>query len=133
MTTKKYRPYFSLSELEEISSALKSSTQSSPSQSKLQIAKYIDKYILEIRFGTRAPSYSTLPSMLERLELVDVSSSAPSDSISTLDPESCWAKWKQSPQSCTVPEIEKARAWAYENDKMTEQEEIEYEKEQGIN
>lgn len=63
MSTKKYRPYFTLSELEEIYNAL---TQMQ-SNLNLELRRYIGKYINDIRDGYRVENHTLKPSLEEKL------------------------------------------------------------------
>lgn len=123
MATPKYRPYFTLPALEEIISCLKSN----PNPRRLQIARYLDGYILGVKMGVRSANYVSAPSMLEKLEL-----ETPVPLSHEITGEAAYNMWITSPASCSVQVVEEAMSWAYSNDKLTPQQEQEYEKSLGL-
>ena len=119
MATAKYRPYFTLSELQELRSTLKER----PNPRRLQIAAYLDKFISEIEFGLRVSNYNSKPSMLDKLGFSD-----PQIPLShEITGEAAYNAWIQSPSTCSVKVIQEAMDWAYRNDKLTPEQESEYE------
>lgn len=123
MTTKKYRPYFTIPEIEEIVTCLKHS----PSPRRLQIAKYLESFIFQIRLGVRKENHTLAPTLIERLEL-----ETPVPAPHEVSGEAAYQKWVISPKDCTAHEISVAMEWAYLNDKLTPQQEVEFEKERGF-
>jgi len=59
--TKKYRPYFTLSELRHLVSVL---TATEPTSS---MCRYLSKYLYDIENGYRAPNHSGIPSLETKL------------------------------------------------------------------
>jgi len=121
MSTKKYRPYLSLSELTAISTALKTTALSS----SFPLITYLDGYIIDINRGTRAASLETKPSFIETLH----STNPVVDEYQSLN---LFAKWSHFPASCSPAELLIVNEYRYFHDKMTEQEERDYEKSQGL-
>lgn len=116
MSTKKYRPYFTLAELKEIESAL--SVKASP------LLTYISKYIRDIEDGFRSPNHSLKPTMSEKLGFTAPSPDTRGRDIQTLlDIYSV----NQSYIGMTPAEIESLESYRYSNDLMTAEEEIQYE------
>lgn len=123
MSTPKYRPYFTVPELEELIGALKSA----PNPRRLQIARYLEGFILQIKLGVRKENHTLQPSMEQKLgfdEGVPLSHA--------ITGEAAYNKWITSPSSCTIKEIEEAMTWAYTNDKLTPEQEREFEESQGL-
>lgn len=123
MTRQKYRPYFTLPELEEIAAALKQS----PSPRRLQIAAYLEKFIIEIKHGVRKANHTLQPTMIEKLEL-----ETPVPLDHEITGEAAYQKWIINPSKCTAHEVEEALAWAYTNELMSPQQEAEYEEQKGL-
>lgn len=123
MSTPKYRPYFTLPELEELISALKAS----PNPRRLQIARYLEGFILQIKLGVRKENHTLQPSLEQKLgfdEGVPLSHA--------ITGEAAYNKWITVPQSCSIKEIEEAMTWGYTNDKLTPEQEREFEESQGF-
>ena len=116
---KQYRPYLTLEALKILSSSTK---QAAPTQ--LDLIRYLDKYISDIEHGLRKENNVLAPTLSQKLELED---SVPPPA----NPAILFAVW-QSNGTLTVAEMELVNKYRYENDKMTPQEEHDYESNQGV-
>lgn len=126
----KYRPYFTLRELETLLAATKT-VGSSP-----HLIRYLEGYISKITLEETSPALTLTP----KQTLADKLGFGPSPaeslssqgaSLSDLKHLS-YAKWKISPLKCSAQEIARAQMYRYEHDMMTPDEESEYEKKQDI-
>lgn len=120
--SKKYRPYFTLPELHEIITALKSQ----PTPNRMTLIKYLEKYCLEITHSVREESYTPNPrkALSQRLELDD---SPPIPQPIQITGEAAYQKQLINPLHCTPKEIEAAMEYRYLNDLMSPDEEKQYE------
>ena len=127
-STKKYRPYFTISELREISSALRHYPAASFGKlPPIDLLRYIDRYILDIESGYRKENSTNLPSLEVKLELED---STPQN-LPKLDGKNLFFAW-QANATLTPRELEAVLEYKYLNDLMTPREETEYESKQRI-
>jgi hypothetical protein len=127
-STKKYRPYFTISELREISNALRHYPAASFGKlPPIDLLRYIDRYILDIESGYRKENSINLPSLEARLELED---SAPQN-LPKLDGKILYTAW-QANATLTPRELEAVLEYRYLNDLMTPTEEKAYETKNGI-
>lgn len=116
----KFRPYFTLSEMEELISCLKES----PSPKRLGIASYLEIFIHKANSGINKPAHRTKPT-------IDVSLGFTPDPELTIEQLKylAWIKQTTKPnEQLTAREIELSKQYRYENDLMSPQEEAEYEK-----
>ena len=121
--TKKYRPYFSIPELECILSHLKTGE---PSQEKLGLIRYLDRFLLDCQRGYRKESHTLMPTLAQKMEL----ESLPPES----DPKKLYQSWLDCNQKFYVftgDQIRLIQQYRYENDIMTPAEESQFEKENG--
>lgn len=118
---KKYRPYFTLEELELISGELKRGGM----YSMLGIIRYLDTYILGIKSGLRKENHTLKPSMEESLGIETEPSSTP-------DPKLLYSVWRERPGAISVSELELVQVYRYENNLMSPAEEHLYEQSLGI-
>jgi len=79
MSTKKYRPYFTLSELRFLATLCRDSKH----QSAKPVEIYLSKYISDIESGFRSANHVTKPTLEDKLELT----SSPSDDFSLEEAE----------------------------------------------
>jgi hypothetical protein len=63
MATKKYRPYFSLSELKKITDSVRAQNN----LTDVGLILYLEKYISDIEHAFRKENHITVPSILEQL------------------------------------------------------------------
>jgi hypothetical protein len=120
---KKYRPYFTIPEMEIISSHLK---QGSPDPGKLNLIRYFDKFLSDAKAGLRIPNHTLMPSLAQRMEL----ESPPPES----DPRKLYQSWIDCGENFYVftgEQIRLIQQHRYENDMMTPTEESQFEQEQG--
>jgi len=103
--TKKFRPYFTHSELEEVISCVKKSS------SNLTLLRYLESFSIKIKHGTVAPS-SEYESPSEKLGFT-------ATPVSKDDAKNAaYAKWLNYPASCTSTEMTLVHEYRYENDLM---------------
>lgn len=128
---KKYRPYFTLPELETISAHLR--LGSNPPHN---LIRYIDKFISDAKEGYRKESHTLNPrptleeSLGFKLPSLDLESSpSPQDSIEALM-EQFKVSWFRGMSSSQIMRVQQYR---YENDMMSPEEEIVWETNNGAN
>ena len=119
---KKYRPYFTLAELEILSSSLRSSQNPS-----IHLLRYLDKFISDIKAGLRKENHTLKPSLAESLEL-EPSSESFSDEPTIQALLTYHAK--RGFIGLSVYNIHRLQMYRYENDLMDSQEESQFEFEQ---
>lgn len=119
MATQKYRPYFTLAEIDEIINCLKSH----PSPRRLQIAQYLTKFKIQAEFGLRESAYESKPSMMEKLGFSDT----PVPLSHEITGEAAYNAWVASPTSCSPKTIQEALEWGYANGKLTPEQEADFE------
>lgn len=125
MSSQKFRPYFTASELLEIITALKER----PNPRRLTICRYLEAFKLKIEAGILTPAHTTEPSITEKLGFEDPSAH---QSIHELSGEAAYQKQLINPSHCTPKEIAAAMDWRYRNDLMSADEEKEYERANGL-
>jgi hypothetical protein len=118
---KKYRPYLTPSEIQEISLALKQS----PTPARLHIAQYLERFILEINHGIRESSYTPKPRPTLSQEL-GFDPPTPND-LSDIGKVAYKFYQEHGPESCTPKQLQDALSYMYLNDLMTPEQEKEYE------
>lgn len=118
---KKYRPYFTLTELKIIQGSL----SSSQNLGHVSLINYLSKYITDIESGYRKENMSLKPDLLESL----TESSSPSVSQSDKDKElDLLTRYRTGYFSGMTPaEISQVNQLRYENGLMTKEQEEEYE------
>ena len=119
----KYRPYFTASELGEVIRCVKLSSQN------ISLLRYLESYALKISHGVIAESITLQPTLADSLELDSPAESSPASLESKR--AKAYAKWNQSPESCTPLEIELTHLYRFENDLMSPEEETIYLQSQG--
>lgn len=115
---KKYRPYFSIEEIQTIITALKN--EINPDTSLL---KYLERYVFEIEEGFRKANHTLGPSMLEKLG-VEKEKEPPKFNPITIN------KLYEQTYSFTgmsAKQIEVLQTYRYNNNLMTPSEELSYE------
>jgi hypothetical protein len=122
----KYRPYFTLSELQEIRTCL----AIKPGGCNTALIRYLDSFIIKINSGVQEANLSLKIPITEKLELGD-SSKAPTILASSRK-ETAYNKWLANPHLCTSQEIALAMMYRYENDMMDSEEESIYESKHGL-
>lgn len=124
MSTKKYRPYFTLSELEHITQCVKSNNPLN-----LSLIQYLDKYILDIKSGHRQENHTLKPTISESLGFTRPES--PNDSI---NPELLLQIYHRDSgfKSLSIREIKILQKYRYENDLMSPEEESTYLASEGV-
>ena len=120
--TKKYRPYFTAAELQEISAALKQS----PTPSRLNIAQYLEKFILEINHGVRESSYTMnpRPTLADELGFTEPTTRDKEPSAELI---AYRFMVEHGNNACTPKQLKDALSYAYLNDLMTPEQEAAYE------
>jgi hypothetical protein len=121
----KYRPYFTLSELQEIRTCL----AIKPGGCNTALIRYLDSLMIKINSGVQEANLSLKIPITEKLELGDTK--APSILASSRK-EIAYNKWLSNPHLCTSQEIALAMMHRYENDLMDSEEEVSYESKHGL-
>lgn len=127
-STKKYRPYFTLPELEFLASAVRTSSVQENQVPPIDLLRYLERYIEDIRAGFREANHTLAPTISQRLELEDAPTSAPARK---LDGAILYAAW-QANCTLTIAELAAVQEYKYLNDLMTPAEEKAYEAKNGI-
>ena len=127
---KKYRPYLTLPELQEIASTLKLSSSPNP-----HLIKFISNFIDEIILSERKPCLTIKPSFASTLEL-DENQSAhptnPSQILGKIDQKTAYLKWTKNPFACSPSELQASQEYRYVNTLMSLEEEKQFEEKNGI-
>lgn len=124
-SNKKYRPYFTLSELETLRDLVAAS--SNPSNQSLY--KYLFQYCRDISEGLRVSAISIKPTILDSLELTD---SPTTNKPSPEQSHNLFLAW-QANATLTPREHEIVLAYRYNHGMLSPEEEKRYEISQGIN
>lgn len=128
MSTKKYRPYFSLSELHLLLDAC--ATQAGKSPAHASMHSYLYKYIRDIDDGLRKENHITKPTILQSLELDEGESTVNNTNPYTKTPEQCYAEYVLRGSTyigLSPARIATIQQYRYENDLFSPEEEAEYE------
>lgn len=132
LSSQKFRPYFTLSELRALAHYTKTARTSEQYPAPpLDLIRYLDRYILDIEQGLRKESMTLAPTMLDRLGLSDTPAGAGQSGQSALDSKTLFAAW-QANATLSVREIIAVQQYRYENDLMSPTEESAHEKANGI-
>jgi hypothetical protein len=117
---KQYRPYFTLTELQEIIACLKSH----PTPSRLSLVRKLGFFIAKIEHEAVSPQYipTPRPTLAQRLELEE-SSPETQEVIG----EAAYQKHLSSPSSCTPKEIAASMEYMYTHGLMDQSQELAYE------
>ncbi|MAP95976.1 MAG: hypothetical protein CMK07_13595 [Ponticaulis sp.] len=129
----KYRPSLDAETLEYLSNLVTREFATNNHPLALVAIGKLAPFVAKIKAGAIKPSHSTVdkPDMLTQLgSPEEVTSDANSDTISEAD---CYTLWQEAIASndfthVNVEIINKAKNYAYLNDLLTEEQEIEYEK-----
>lgn len=119
--TAKFRPYFSLPELDELLACLK---ERPSNKLRITLIKYLETTKIKAQAGLMTSQYTVKPSIEQRLGFTN------EPSISETK-RTAYEKWSDSTKDCTPREIELAMLYRYENDLMSPEEEAKFEEEQG--
>lgn len=119
---KKYRPYFTLEELELINSELKRGGMYSFNG----IIRYLDTYILGIKSGLRKENHTLKPTMSDSLGFSKPESTDQPDFVEL------YKQWKINPSTLTITDLEFIQIYRYENNLMSPIEERTYEASLGV-
>ena len=126
--TKKYRPYFTLPELEFLAIAVRKSSVAENEIPPIDLLRYLERYIEDVRIGARQQNHTLAPTITQRLELED----SPSLETRKLDGATLYLAWRAN-CTITVAELSAVQEYKYVNDLMTPKEEADYERKNGIN
>jgi hypothetical protein len=118
---KKYRPYFTLAELQTIKHSLITS-----SPSNLPLIRYLDSYITDIERGNRSPNHTNLPSLEQKLGL-----SIETENPIRETPARCYEMWANN-VPISPAQLQAANQYRYENNLMTPDEESAWEIRNGV-
>ena len=117
---KQYRPYFTLPELQEIITCLKSH----PTPSRLSLVRKLGFFIAKIEHEAVSPQYipNPRPTLAQKLGFEE---SIP-ENVELIG-EAAYQKHLSSPSKCTPKEIAASMEYMYTHSLMSETEEREYE------
>lgn len=120
----KYRPYFTLEELEETIRCVSISSQN------LHLLHYLRSFRDKISLGKISPNLSLAParpSLIDSLELGEPTSTPNKNSAKpeTLR-QAAYIKWSINPETCTITELALVQTYRFENDLMSPDEEAEF-------
>ena len=115
----KYRPYFTVDEIDHILSSLKATS------SNITLIRYLDDFAHKISRDSLKPNLTLKPTLEDKLEL-DAPRAKTMDSLVALKNQA-YQKWITNPSKCTSSEIARVHIHRYENDLMSAEEEAEYE------
>ena len=119
----KFRPYFTITELQEIILALKQS----PTPTRMGLIKYLEGFILKINHSQISPQHTLAPTLAQKLGFEE-----PTLLPETITGEAAYQKQIINPSHCTPKEIAAAMDFRYTSGLMSKEEENEYEKACGI-
>ena len=122
---KYYRPSFTSKEITSLTIYLRKHIEEREAKNLL---KKLIPFQAKIDNGILSPSFESVPkeSLLESIGGVNPKTLSPSLASGI----AAYNKYIQYPESCTLPEIESAREYAYMNDLMDQDEMVAYEREQ---
>ena len=115
----KFRPYFTISELQEVIRCLKASSHS------VDLLRYMETFVVQIERGTRSPSITNALSLEQRLGVAPVpnySKGKPEYSIHEL-----YQIWCSNPEFLSPPQLVQVHQYRWESDLMTPEESSIYE------
>lgn len=120
----KFRPYFTIEELEETIRCV------SISSNNLHLLHYLRSFRDKISLGKISPNLSLAPakkSFTDSLELSDSTSASKPQIVSneTLR-QAAYIKWSINPETCTITELSLVQTYRFENDLMSPEEEAEF-------
>ena len=124
----KYRPYFTADEMLELISALKES----PTPSRMKIIQYLEGFNLKITYGVVNANYITnpKPTIEQQLGFTE------EEPEHTLFPhelrQRAYQKWLRKDPTITVKELNLANEYRYENNLMSAEEQVAFEKTLGL-
>lgn len=128
-STKKYRPYFTLPELEFLASAVRKSSLSAGESPPIDLLRYLESYIHDIKQGYRKENHTLQPTLAQKLELDDSPRENTGQKLSRM--QNLYLAW-QANASLTLPELEIVEEYRYLHDLMSPTEESRYESKKGI-
>ena len=128
--TKKYRPYFTLPELEFLAQAVRTSAIAENESPPIELLRYLEKYISDIRSGFRQENHTLAPSLEQKLEL-DNSPAQENTAQKLVRMRNLYTAW-QSNCTLSIPELELVEQYRYLHDLMSSTEEQKYEHKNGI-
>lgn len=122
MSSKKYRPYLTLSEITYLIECI----QSRKDHISLDLLRYLQKYVSDIQAGLRIPNHTLQPTISQKLGFEESHASACSGirEIPTL--LSLFTINGGSYIGLSIPEIQALKEYRFENSMMTEDEEAFY-------
>lgn len=119
----KYRPYFTLEELEETIRCVSISSQN------LHLLHYLRSFRDKISLGKISPNLSLAPARPSLIDSLELSEPKPgtkqSPSNETLR-QAAYIKWSINPETCTITELALVQTYRFENDLMSPEEEAEF-------
>ena len=133
---KKFRPYLTLPELQEIALALKATSNPNP-----HLIKFISNFIDEILLSERKECLTLKPpreSFISTLELdddpenVSIHPTNQHQKLGKICQKTAYLKWTKNPFACSPAELQASQEYRYINTLMTLEEEKKFEEQNGI-
>jgi len=119
----KFRPYFSAAELTLIIRTLKEAPAPA-----LGLIRYLEGFAIKIERGVISPALKLEETMESRLGLV--STAGPGDQLE--NQSTLWESYPESRAKFSPAQLESIQAYRYENNRMSPEEESEYERSIGM-
>ena len=127
--TKKYRPYFTLPELEYLASSVRASSVNAGESPPIDLLRYLERYILDIKEGFRKENHTLAPTLTQKLELDDSPKETSAQKL--VRAQNLYTAW-QANCTLSIPELELVEEYRYLHDLMSPTEESKYESKKGI-
>ena len=127
--TKKYRPYFTLPELEFLASSVRKSSITENQSPPIDLLRYLESYIHDIKQGFRKENHTLQPTITQKLELDDSPRENTAQKLVRM--QNLYLAW-QANASLTIPELEIVEEYRYLHDLMSPAEEQRYESKKGV-
>ena len=122
----KFRPYFTIEELDETIRCVSISSQN------LHLLHYLRSFGDKISLGKISPNLSLAPakpSFADSLELSEPNSKqkpTPTNPSNETLRQAAYIKWSINPETCTITELALVQTYRFENDLMSPEEETEF-------
>lgn len=120
----RFRPVLSEDDISHIISLAKADG----TRASILLLSKLVMFEYKIQNATVRPAYKS-PERASLSESMGFETNLEKLSISSISPEALYNLWLESPQSLTIMQIQTVRKWRYDHDKMTVDEEKEFERE----
>lgn len=117
--TKKYRPYFTGPELQEVILALKQK----PSPFRLGIIQYLETFQVKMERGIIRPAHVIEGTKIQKLEVSLGMGEKPVEDPNEPSASDLHKIWMDTPQKLTPPQIDRVMSYRFQEGLMTPEEE----------